>query len=45
VSLVSVLARNRTQTVEIMERIEKGGIAEIANVDAGSARVAENMVG
>lgn len=45
VSLVSVLARNLTQTGEIGEIVEKGKTIEIANIHAVSVHVAEKMVG
>lgn len=45
VSLVSVSARNLTQTAEKGEGVEKGEIVEIANVHAAFMQVAENMLG
>jgi hypothetical protein len=42
---VSVLARNQTQTAEIGEIVEKGGIVEIASIHAVVTHVAEKMVG
>ena len=44
-SLVSVWARNRTQTVEIGEAVENTEIIEIASMHAGFAHIAEKMIG
>jgi len=41
---VSVSARNWTQTAEIGEAVEKGGIVEIANIHMGFMQVGENML-
>src|SRR6266513_2463174 len=44
-ALVSVLARNLTQTAETEEKVESGEIEEIANTDTVSVHVAESMLG
>ena len=44
-SLVSVWARNWTQTAEIGEAVETGEIVEIVNTDAVFMQVAEKMAG
>jgi hypothetical protein len=45
VSLVSVLGRNWCYLCGTVERVDKGEIVEIANIDAVFMHVAEKMVG